>query len=175
MNKSVSSEVEKLNIPLRKLDSSINNKENVDLLKSLRPDVIVIIAGNQIIQKQVLEIPKYGVVNVHSSMLPLYKGLMPSFWVLKNEEKQTGVTLYKLTEGIDNGPIISQRSFDISMQMSQSDIIKKSKLLANDLIIDTLENLRNPKDFKVNEGGTYFKSPTKNDVKEFYRKGKKFY
>jgi len=175
LRKSVFSVVNKSGIPVRILESSINSSDNVDFLLSLSPDVILIIAGNQIIKKQVLDIPKFGVVNAHSSLLPLYKGLMPSFWVMKNEESQTGVTLYKLTEGIDNGPIISQRRFDISEKMSQADIIVQSKILANDLIVETLCDLENTKIHMVNDGGSYFKFPTKDDVRDFYRKGKRFY
>ena len=65
-----------------------------------------------------LKSTKYGAFNVHSSLLPKYKGLMPTFWVLKNEEKETGVTLYKLTQGIDNGPIISKREFEIKKNVA---------------------------------------------------------
>ena len=76
----------------------------------MNADLILIIAGNQIIKKKVLDSTKYGVFNVHSSLLPNYKGLMPTFWVLKNNETKTGVTLYQLTEGIDDGPIIAKKS-----------------------------------------------------------------
>ena len=80
----------------------------------MNADLILIIAGNQIIKQEVLDSTKYGVFNIHSSLLPNYKGLMPTFWVLKNNEQKTGVTLYQLTEGIDNGPIISSKDFIIS-------------------------------------------------------------
>lgn len=89
------------NVPIWRLNDSINKPANVDSLKSLNPDIVVIIAGNQIIKKAILDVPRYGVINAHSSLLPAYKGLMPTFWVLKNGEEKTGVTVFFLTEGID--------------------------------------------------------------------------
>jgi len=175
LNKSVIKEIKKSGTPLWILDASINNKKNVQILKNLNPDVIIIIAGNQIIKKQVLDIPKYGVINAHSSLLPNYKGLMPTFWVLKNRDLETGVTLYKLTEGIDDGPIISQRKIKIDKNTSQSELIIKCKEVANDLILDSLDMIKNEDEFTSNEGGSYYMFPTRMDVKEFYRNGNKFF
>lgn len=175
LRKSVLSEINKAKIPLWVLTTSINSKKSIHTLKELNADIILIIAGNQIIKKQVLEIPQYGVFNVHSSLLPNYKGLIPTFWVLKNGEKETGVTLYKLTEGIDNGPIISQKRFAISKDMSQSDLVKECKIVANELIMESLADIENKSEFISNEGGSYYKFPTQSDVKEFYKKGNKFF
>ena len=175
LDKSVLTEIKKENIPLWELNGNINSKKNISIIKSLNADIIIIIAGNQIIKKQVLEITKYGVFNVHSSLLPYYKGLMPTFWVLKNGEKQTGVTLYKLTEGIDDGPIISHKKIIIQDKMTQSTLIKKSKIVANELIIESLSYIENEREFITNKGGSYYKFPTKLDVKDFYLKGNKFF
>lgn len=175
LKRSVIEEIKNSGTPLWILDSSINNKHNVQVLKDLNPDIIIIIAGNQIIKKQVLDIPKYGVVNAHSSLLPKYKGLMPTFWVLKNRDKETGVTLYKLTEGIDDGPIISHRRIKIDKNTSQSELIIKCKEVANDLILNSLDMVKNEDDFTSNEGGSYYIFPTRMDVKEFYRNGNKFF
>ncbi len=177
LKKSVIGEINKAKIPLWELNSSINNKSNVNILRKLKPDVIIIIAGNQIIRKQVLEIPKCGVLNIHSSLLPKHKGLMPSFWALKNKDKETGVTLYKLTEGIDDGPIISQKIIKISKGMTQSDLVKKCKIEANNLFINSLElieaNIVNTS--MKNQGGNYNKFPVSSDVKEFYLNGNRFF
>jgi methionyl-tRNA formyltransferase len=175
LRKSVIKSIKKNNIPIWKLETSINYCENVEKLNKLEPDVIVIIAGNQIIKKQVLDIPAYGVINAHTSLLPLYKGLMPSFWVLKNNENETGVSVYKLTEGIDDGPIILQRKIPIIENTTQADLIRQTKYLANDLLIESLEILNNKEKFIENVGGSYFNFPNKEDVNEFYKKGKRFF
>jgi methionyl-tRNA formyltransferase len=100
---------------------------------------------------------------------------MPTFWVLKNNEKETGVTVFKLTEGIDDGPIINSRKIEIDSTTTQSELVKKCKYLANELIIEALELVKTPEKFKKNEGGSYYKFPTRKDVREFYKNGKHFF
>jgi methionyl-tRNA formyltransferase len=175
LRKSVIKTLKKHKIPVWELNNSINSSKSIDKLKELNPDIIVIIAGNQIIKKQVLDIPKFGIINAHSSLLPFYKGLMPTFWTLRNNEKRTGVTVFKLTEGIDDGPIINSREIAISPQISQSKLISVSKLVANDLIIEALDLVNKPENFKENKGGSYYKFPNRNDVKIFYENKKKFF
>lgn len=175
LRKSVKKVIENNNIPVLSIENSINSKENLELIKSLNADLILIIAGNQIIRKSVLESTKYGVFNVHSSLLPDYKGLMPSFWVLKNNEKITGVTLYKLTEGIDDGPIISQKAIEIPENMTQAELIILLKIKANDLLIETLSLIKDFKNYKFIEGGSYYKFPAKQDILEFKKNNKKFF
>ena len=145
------------------------------MIQSLNADLILIIAGNQIIKQEVLDSTKYGVFNIHSSLLPNYKGLMPTFWVLRNDEPKTGVTLYQLTEGIDDGPIIANKEYYISCETSQSKLIKDLKILANDLVIESIDLVEDPENYKESKEGTYFKFPTKEDVKAFYSNKKKFY
>lgn len=174
LRKSVFKVLSKHKIQTWHLKTSINKKENIERLKEIKPDVIAIIAGNQIIKKQVLEVPTYGVINAHSSLLPEYKGLMPTFWVLKNNEKKTGVTVFKLTEGIDDGPIINQNEITIG-SMTQSELVRSLKFMANDLLLKAFDLLNKPETFKNNTGGTYYKFPTKYDVKEFYKNKKRFF
>lgn len=174
LRKSVIKVLKNHEIPVWQLNNSINTKVNVAKLKELNPDIIIIIAGNQIIRKQVLDVPAYGVVNAHSSLLPEYKGLMPTFWVLKNNELKTGVTVFKLTEGIDDGPIINQREVETG-SMTQSQLIQKLKYMANELLLEALDIVDKPELFKENSGGSYYKFPEKKDVKAFYKNGKKFF
>lgn len=173
--KSVEKVLKNGNIPVISITDSINSKKNVDFITSLKADLILIIAGNQIIKKRVLESTKYGVFNVHSSLLPFYKGLMPTFWVLKNKESKTGVTLYQLTEGIDDGPVIARKEFELTPYITQSKLIQELKILANDLIIESIEKVKDKNNYKELKGGTYFKFPSLKDVKEFKQNNKKFF
>lgn len=175
LRKSVKKVLTDNNIPVISIRDTINSKNNVDFITSLKADLILIIAGNQIIKKGVLDSTKYGVFNVHSSLLPNYKGLMPTFWVLKNQESETGVTLYQLTEGIDDGPIIASKKFQITPQTTQTVLIKELKLLANDLIIENIGMIEDINNYKQSTAGTYFKFPTCKDVKEFKKNNKKFF
>jgi len=100
---------------------------------------------------------------------------LPTFWVLKNNEKLTGVTVYKLGEGIDDGPIINSKEILITEEMSHADLVKKAKYVANDLLIQAIDMVKNPENFRNNKGGSYYKFPTNDDVKEFYKIRKKFY
>ena len=175
MSKSVEKILKKYNVPTKTITDSINSRKNVDLIKSLNADLILIIAGNQIIKQEVLDSTKYGVFNIHSSLLPNYKGLMPTFWVLRNDEPKTGVTLYQLTEGIDDGPIIANKEYYISSETAQSKLIIDLKILANDLVIESIDLVEDPENYKESKEGTYFKFPTKEDVKAFYSNKKKFY
>jgi methionyl-tRNA formyltransferase len=175
LSKSVVKVFNKYNVPTKAIFDSINSIENINLVKGLNADLILIIAGNQIIKQKLLGSTRYGVFNVHSSLLPYYKGLMPTFWVLKNNEQKTGVSLYQLTEGIDNGPIIATKDFIIPKNCTQSELVKKLKILANDLIIDNIDLVKNRENFKQCVGGSYFQFPTKQDVKEFKKGNKRFY
>ncbi len=175
LQKRIGNVFKKYKIPFISLKSDINDPKIEQKIKSLSADLILIIAGNQIIKKNILKSTKFGVYNVHSSLLPDYKGLMPTFWVLKNNEKFTGVTLYKLTEGIDNGPIISQKKIKIHKKLSQAKLILKLKLLANELIITDLIKITNQSNYIANTGGSYFKFPKKEDVIIFKANNKKFF
>lgn len=165
------------NIPVLKLEGSINSQESLTLIKSYEPDLLISIAGNQIFKQKLIDLAPKGCLNLHTALLPKYRGLMPSFWVLKNEEKQTGVSIFFVDEGIDSGPILVQKIVDIG-NMTQEELIKKTKKIGMDAIIESIEKINsgtytlisNPESEK-----TYFSFPTREDVQDFYRKGKRFY
>ena len=175
LKKSVEKVLKDYNVPVISISDTINSKKNIDFIKSLEADLILIIAGNQIIKKQTLDSTKFGVFNVHSSLLPNYKGLMPTFWVLKNQESKTGVTLYQLTEGIDDGPIIASKEFELTPGITQSKLVRELKILANDLVIECIDMVADSKNYKISRDGSYFKFPTNKDVKEFELNKQKFY
>ena len=93
----------------------------------------------------------------------------------KNKESKTGVTLYQLTEGIDNGPIIASKEFKLTSDITQSKLIKELKILANDLIVESIEMVKDKNNYKKAGAGTYFSFPDKDDVKEFKQNNKRFF
>ena len=86
--------------------------EGIEDLKRLNPDVMVTCAYGQIISQEILDIPKFGVINVHASLLPKYRGSSPIQWAIINGESQTGITIMKTALGVDSGDIILQKKID---------------------------------------------------------------
>lgn len=159
------------------LDKPINNVVSVEKIKTYKPDLLVSILGNQIFKEPIINLAPKGCINLHTALLPKYRGLMPSFWVLKNDEKYTGVSVFFVDEGIDSGPIIVQEKVEIG-ERTQEELIKHTKRIGMDAIIksinliksDTVELIEN--DAKKM---TYFSFPTRTDVKEFLNRGKRFF
>jgi methionyl-tRNA formyltransferase len=168
----------KYNVPIIQLHGSINSKESLETIKSYHPDLLISIAGNQIFKQPLIDLAPKGCLNLHTALLPKYRGLMPSFWVLKNSEIETGVSVFFVDKGIDSGPILVQKRIPINNNMSQSQLIKLSKRIGMDAIIEAIELIKNG-DFESLPNPeaemTYFSFPTRKDVKEFYKSGKKFY
>lgn len=90
----------------------------LDRLRELNPDLIVVIAFGQILRKEVLDLPKYGCVNVHVSLLPKYRGAAPINWSIINGEEKTGVTTMFMDEGLDTGDIIKTREFRLDDEIN---------------------------------------------------------
>lgn len=174
---SVAKVLGKYDIPLIQIEGNINSKESRAKLTEFQPDLLVSIGGNQIFKKPLLELATYGCVNLHTALLPKYRGLMPSFWVLKNREEYTGVSVFFVDEGIDSGPILVQKKVKIGNR-SQEELINHTKQIGMESIIECVEMIQkggyqlipNPA-----EKMTYFTFPTRKDVDEFYTAGKKFF
>jgi methionyl-tRNA formyltransferase len=92
---------------------SINTPEGLELLRAMTPDLLVVAAYGQILSKDVLSVPTRGTINVHASLLPKYRGAAPVAYAILGGEKQTGVTIIKVTPGLDSGDMILQESLDI--------------------------------------------------------------
>src|SRR3954465_4565917 len=85
-------------------------------LREWQPELIVVAAYGQILPKSILELPRYGCINVHTSLLPRYRGAAPIQWAILNGDAETGVTIMKMDEGMDTGPIISRQTTPISAE-----------------------------------------------------------
>ena len=176
-NKKVKNILAKYNVPLVEIEGNINKAENLDRLRAYKPDLLISIAGNQIFKLPLINLAPKGCLNLHTALLPKYRGLMPSFWVIKNNEKYTGVSIFFVDEGIDSGEILVQKKVEIGNK-TQAELIDETKLLGMQAILESVEKIHvgnyelipNP-----NEEMTYFSFPTKEDVKAFLASGKKFY
>ena len=119
----------------------IRDPENIAILEALAPDVMVTAAYGQILNKKILAIPKRGTVNVHGSLLPLYRGAAPIQRALMDGQKETGITTMLTHRGVDNGPILLQRALPIEPTDNAATLSDKLAVLGAELLIETLENL----------------------------------
>ncbi len=176
-DKSIKSVLKKNSIKIIKLKKNINHPESINIIKNFSPDLLVSILGNQIFKNNIIKLAPKGCINLHTALLPKYRGLMPTFWVLKNNEEYTGVSVFFVDEGIDSGPIIVQKKVKIG-NISQSSLIEITKKLGMDAIIEAIDLIDNDKVNLITNNDnkmTYYTFPSREDVIEFKRKGKKFF
>ena len=174
---SLKSFLQKNKIDIIELKEDINSKNTLELINSYQPDLLISIAGNQIFKKDLIDIPSKGCLNLHTALLPKYRGLMPTFWVLKNNEVYTGVSVFFVDEGIDSGPILVQKKIKID-NMSQNELIKTSKSIGIDAIIESIKRIIKD-DINLIDNNedemTYFSFPTRADVIAFKKNGGRFF
>lgn len=131
---------ESLNLSVFQPDK-IKKSENVEVLKKYNPDVIVVVAYGQILSKEILELPKYGCINVHASLLPKLRGAAPLNWAIINGETKTGVTTMKMDVGLDTGDMLLKTEVEIDENMNVGmlhDILMEKGAL---LLVETLEKI----------------------------------
>lgn len=164
-------------IPLITIEGNINKDENLEKIRAYKPDLLVSIAGNQIFKRKLLDVATHGCINLHTALLPKYRGLMPSFWVLKNGETHTGVSVFFVDEGIDSGPILVQNKLEIG-NMSQAELIDVTKKMGMDAILESIQKIHSGNYTLIENDAaqmTYFTFPTRADVQAFKVAGKRFY
>jgi len=103
----------------------VNQKEFVEFLKQESPDLIVVAAYGQILRREILEIPRWGCINVHASLLPRYRGADPIRWMLLKGEREAGISIMLMDEGMDTGPILSQKTLPIEAEDDYGSLTKK--------------------------------------------------
>lgn len=115
--------------------------EFVDVLKELAPDIIVVAAFGQIIPKTILELPEFGCINIHASLLPKYRGAAPIQQAVIDGEKESGVTIMKMGTGLDTGDMISKTIVPITAQETGGSLFDKLAKAGAELLIETLPSI----------------------------------
>ena len=118
-------------------------EQAMQTLHELAPDVIVVVAYGQILPKAVLDLPKYGCINIHGSLLPKYRGAAPIQQSVLNGDKVTGVTAMQMAEGLDTGDILTVIETKIGENETSGELFDRLSILGGELIIKTLEMLEN--------------------------------
>ncbi len=132
---------ENISLDVRTPKSLKNNKAEEIFLRKLKPDLILVVSYGQIIPKNLLNISKNGFLNVHASLLPKWRGAAPIQRSIMNLDKETGISIMKLNENLDEGPICNQYSFKISDNMNSEELSEKLSQLASEKILDILDDM----------------------------------
>ena len=119
----------------------IKKPENVEVLKKYDADVFVVAAFGQILSKEILEMPKYGCINIHASLLPMYRGAAPIQWAILNGEKVAGVTIMQMDEGLDTGEMLLKAETPIEDTDTADTLHDKLCDLGADLIVEALSKI----------------------------------
>ena len=119
----------------------VKENEAVMRLRSEEPDIIVVAAFGQILSKEILELPKYGCINVHASLLPKYRGAAPIQWSIIDGEEKTGVTIMQMNEGLDTGDILTQREVPILSTETGGSLFDKLAETGAALCVETISEI----------------------------------
>ncbi|MGL4797474.1 MAG: methionyl-tRNA formyltransferase [Paraclostridium sp.] len=111
----------------------------VNILEELKPDLIVVVAFGQILPQSILDIPKYGCVNVHVSLLPKYRGAAPINWVIINGEEKTGVTTMYMDAGLDTGDIILKKEMKLTDEITAGELHDEMMFIGADALKETID------------------------------------
>ena len=139
-----------------------NNIEFIEKIKELKPDVICVVAYGKILPKEILEIPKFGCINVHGSLLPKYRGAAPIQWSVINGEKVTGITTMYMDIGMDTGDIILKRETEIGEEETTGELWERLSKMGGELLVETLKKIENRTAPRIPQGEEFTMAPMLN-------------
>lgn len=155
-----------LGIPVYQYDRI--SREGVNDLKELNPEIVVTAAFGQILSREILAIPQYGVINIHASLLPKYRGSSPIQWAVINGDEYSGITIMQTAYEVDSGDIIKQYPLKIGAKETAGELFDRLAVLGAEAIIDVLNDIElgKAKSVKQDESkATFCKMLTKQDGK----------
>ena len=132
---------ENLNIEFRTPSSLKNNNEEYEYLKNLQADIAIVVAYGQIIPKEILSLTKKGFINIHASLLPKWRGAAPIQRSIMSLEKKTGISIMKINEDLDTGPICNSYEIDILANDNAETLSVKLSSLASEKILKNIDNI----------------------------------
>lgn len=120
----------------------INREDYVSIIEKLEPDLIVVAAFGQILSQRILDIPKFGCINIHASLLPKYRGAAPINWAIIRGEKTTGITTMLMNKGLDTGDILIQQEIDIPPEENAGKLHDRLALLGAETLTETIKKMK---------------------------------
>ncbi len=163
----------KYHIPL--LDTErINDPEFIRCLRLLDLDVIISVAAPQIFKNELIQLPKLGCINIHSGLLPAFRGMMPCFWALFKGEKRCGITIHYINDKIDEGPVILRETVPVESGESLHSLICKTKDKGADMMVGAIRLLKSGQAVPLAPAAvapSYNTFPTPDQSKTFRKRG----
>lgn len=123
----------------------IKGSNTLEIINDVNPDVIIVVAYGKILQKEILEAARFGCINVHASILPYYRGAAPIQWAVLNGDKETGVTIMQMDEGLDTGDILYLEKTEIGENETSAELFDRLSVIGAKALIKTLVELENGK------------------------------
>lgn len=139
-----------------------NNLEFIEEIKKLEPDVICVVAYGKILPKELLNIPKFGCINVHGSLLPKYRGAAPIQWAVLNGDKTTGITTMYMNEGMDTGDMILKEEVEIGEDETTGELWDRLSKIGGELLVKTLKLIQDGKAPREKQSGDFTMAPMLN-------------
>ena len=147
------------NIPVYQPTKIKNNIEFIEKIKKLNPDIICVVAYGKILPKEILDIPKYGCVNVHGSLLPKYRGAAPIQWAVLNGDKKTGITTMYMDVGMDTGDMILKEEVEIGENETTGELWDRLSKIGGKLLVKTLIQIENGTAPRIPQGNEFTVAP----------------
>lgn len=147
------------NIKIYQPEKIANNEQFKNEIRMLNPDVICVVAYGKILPKSFLNIPKYGCINVHPSLLPKYRGSAPIQWAILNGDKQTGVSTMYMNEKMDEGDIILQQKVDIDEDETTGELWNRLSKIGAALLVDTIKKIEKGEALRIKQSDDYTIAP----------------
>ncbi len=167
---SIASDARSKGIPVTSFDN-VNSMSHLNKLRQLNPDVIVSSQG-QIFSNELLQIPTYGCINRHSSLLPKYRGLYPIFWAMLNDEKYVGVSVHLMESSVDTGMVLAQSRIQVQDSDTLVSLYKKCFAISSETVIEALAAISGNRSPNHTCRESQFGFPTKEDLRLFKKKHK---
>jgi methionyl-tRNA formyltransferase len=146
----------------------LSNEKEFKIFKELKPDIVVVVAYGKIIPNNFLNLAKFGFINIHASLLPKWRGAAPIQRAIMNRDKKIGISIMKIQEQLDTGPILSSKELDLDQNTTHGEMEKELSLLGANLLVESLKIIKEG-NFKFieqeNSQSTYAKKIDKNETK----------
>ena len=147
---------------------NLNSDEELKIFKELSPDIVVVVAYGQIISKNFLNIAKFGFINIHASLLPKWRGAAPIQRAIMNEDKKIGVSIMKIEEKLDSGPVLASKEIELGQNATHGEIEKTLSVMGANLLVENLKRLESDNSKfigQVHSEATYAKKIDKGETK----------
>lgn len=152
----------------------MNGEQAVEFVRREETDLVVSVSASQIFKAAILSAPRIGCINLHNAPLPHYRGMLPNFWQMLHGEEESVLTIHEMVVDLDKGDILKRKGTPIEPGDSLDDLIRRTKRRSAEILLETLEEVRRGT-ARLSplpaEEGSYFTWPTREQAREFRRRG----